>query len=663
MSPGSRFAQFFSIKRLLLILVLLPFSIHLSHAQKLAITMDDIRHPMFQAKHVSAVLDDALLEIRVGEIHAGDRSWRNVRIQCDDVRLSGTQIQCGHGNLQLDKNIPFQLSYDIASHDVGLTLEPAKNGTWKITRHGNVTRLKMVNGNLAWLASFFPAITYQLSAGRATGSVTLTTRRSSSVSMDMALSGLAFSDSSGLHAGDKLSGKLSVNMQQTTSGWNWQGDLDWQQGELFWQPVYVGNGGHRLQAKGIYSRDAFQVSSAKFDLDKIGSGTFDLKWNNRDKQIEQGSLQASNIALKGLYDVLLKPFLEKTAASEMKVNGQSNLQLQIDHGRLSKANIGIHNGGFVDENGRFGLKGVFANIPWSLSQTGQGEFSFTGGNLLKLPLGATNVQLATNGYNLTVAPFAVPIMDGKLRVSDFQAGKEGQGWHWQFSGGISPISVGKLATALGIRPLQGSLSGVIPQVSYNNSKLSVDGALLFRIFDGTAVVKNLAIQDAFGPAPYLTGDLDMRNLDLQLLTKAFSFGNMKGKIDVDVHKLVMSKWRPVSFQASVHSSPGDYPRRISQTAVQNISSLGGAGAAAAIQRSFLSFFKEFGYDQIGLSCTLRQGVCQMGGVEPAPQGYIIVKGGGIPAITVIGYNRSVDWDELLARLARITQSNTAPVIQ
>jgi hypothetical protein len=264
---------------------------------------------------------------------------------------------------------------------------------------------------------------------------------------------------------------------------------------------------------------------------------------------------------------------------------------------------------------------------------------------------------------VTVAPFALPIMDGKLRVSDFQAGKEGQNWHWQFSGGITPISIQKLAGALGTRPLQGSLSGVIPEVSYQNSKLTVDGALLFKIFDGTAVVKDLAIQDAFGPAPYLTGDLDMRNLDLQLLTKAFSFGSMQGKIDVGVHKLVMSKWRPVSFQASVHSSPGDYPRRISQTAVQNISALGGAGAAAAIQRSFLSFFKEFGYDQIGLSCTLHQGVCQMGGVEPAPQGYIIVKGGGIPAITVIGYNRSVDWDVLLARLARITQTNTAPVIQ
>ena len=53
----------------------------------------------------------------------------------------------------------------------------------------------------------------------------------------------------------------------------------------------------------------------------------------------------------------------------------------------------------------------------------------------------------------------------------------------------------------------------------------------------------------------------------------------------------------------------------------------------------------------------------MGGVESAPQGYIIVKGGGIPAITVMGYNRNVNWRELIDRLQRITQGNVKPIIQ
>jgi hypothetical protein len=45
------------------------------------------------------------------------------------------------------------------------------------------------------------------------------------------------------------------------------------------------------------------------------------------------------------------------------------------------------------------------------------------------------------------------------------------------------------------------------------------------------------------------------------------------------------------------------------------------------------------------------------------QGYVIVKGGGIPAITVMGYNRQVNWQELLDRLRRVTQGNMKPIVQ
>ncbi|PIQ13059.1 MAG: hypothetical protein COW70_06725 [Hydrogenophilales bacterium CG18_big_fil_WC_8_21_14_2_50_58_12] len=187
--------------------------------------------------------------------------------------------------------------------------------------------------------------------------------------------------------------------------------------------------------------------------------------------------------------------------------------------------------------------------------------------------------------------------------------------------------------------------------------------MLFKVFDGTAVVKDLSLHEPFGRVPRLSATLDMRNLDLDLLTSAFSFGNMQGRIDVSVAGLELSDWRPVQFDAKVASSPGNYPKKISQKAVQSISSLGGVGAAAAIQRSFLSFFEQFGYERIGLSCALRNGVCLMDGVEPAPHGYVIVKGGGIPAISVIGYNHQVSWDELLERLKRVTQKNVKPVIQ
>ena len=77
----------------------------------------------------------------------------------------------------------------------------------------------------------------------------------------------------------------------------------------------------------------------------------------------------------------------------------------------------------------------------------------------------------------------------------------------------------------------------------------------------------------------------------------------------------------------------------------------------------MRFFQQFGYEKIGLSCQLDNAVCEMDGIERAPQGYVIVKGGGIPAISVIGYNRYVSWRELVDRLKRITQDNVKPIVK
>ena len=84
----------------------------------------------------------------------------------------------------------------------------------------------------------------------------------------------------------------------------------------------------------------------------------------------------------------------------------------------------------------------------------------------------------------------------------------------------------------------------------------------------------------------------------------------------------------------------------------------------AIQRSFLRFFEEFSYTEIGWRCVLRNNVCTMGGIESESQSnpYTLVKGGGIPAITVMGYNQKVDWQELIDRLKRVAEESE-PVIQ
>ena len=51
------------------------------------------------------------------------------------------------------------------------------------------------------------------------------------------------------------------------------------------------------------------------------------------------------------------------------------------------------------------------------------------------------------------------------------------------------------------------------------------------------------------------------------------------------------------------------------------------------------------------------------GETRANGGFVIVRGGGVPALDVIGYNRRVDWDELVNRLQRVIAENVSPELR
>jgi hypothetical protein len=53
----------------------------------------------------------------------------------------------------------------------------------------------------------------------------------------------------------------------------------------------------------------------------------------------------------------------------------------------------------------------------------------------------------------------------------------------------------------------------------------------------------------------------------------------------------------------------------------------------------------------------------MDGERTDANNYFIVKGGGIPAINVMGYNHEVDWNELLSRLKRVIKGNRKAVVE
>ena len=519
-------------------------------------------------------------------------------------------------------------------------------------------------GDLAQLNQAFP-LPVALSKGHVKGKAVFSGEGAQlrKLHADADLRDVAFSDPEGLHAGEKIGGRVTVDAERSSSGWNWSGVLDWNAGEVFWQPLYFAQGGVVFQGKGALADDALTLAQGKLVLADIGEVALAGAWHRPDNKLQSLELDARNLDAAQAYPLLIKPYMDKTLLGNLEMAGRVDASLRMREGNLSAFDVALRDFDVADQENRFAFYKLNAHAPWALDRPTQASLHYDGGQLLNMPLGSTDLVAALNGYSLTSPVLQLPVLDGTLMLKDVSAAFLQSQWHWHLSASLTPVSMADFSHAVGWPVMQGKMAASIPLVTYSNGQVVADGAMGFDVFDGSVLVRNLALQNPLGAAPRLQADVQMRNLDLELLTRTYSFGAMTGRLDGDVKNMELSRWQPVKFDADFHSSPGSYPRKISQRAVENISALGGAGAAVAIQRSFLRFFKEFNYAKIGLSCTLRNGVCTMDGAEKTSSGYVIVKGSGIPAITVLGYNRSVSWGELLERIRRITAGNASPVIK
>jgi hypothetical protein len=281
--------------------------------------------------------------------------------------------------------------------------------------------------------------------------------------------------------------------------------------------------------------------------------------------------------------------------------------------------------------------------------------------------GEARLQLGGAGVEL-LAPLRIPTMGGALRINrlalkDF-GGDEASG---VLDAELEPIQLGQLTGAFGWPAFAGTLSGRLPLLQLAGDAVTVGGTLGASAFDGTVEMSNLRIEQPFGRVPRLSGDLRLRNLDLQRITEEFSFGSIQGRLSGDVAGLKMRNWSPVQMDMHFYTpDDDDLPHRISQRAVENLASVGGGGATAVLSSGLLRYFEVFAYDRIGLRCVLHDGVCTMSGAgniedDALGAGYYIVKGRGLPRIDVVGYRSQVSWPRLVRQLGSITSGGTPTV--
>jgi len=649
---------------------LLCFSFPASSFDEAVLAIDDIVMPAATFKRISVkVATNGIAEIRIGELAAFGKTIESLAIHCLDLNFSAGAIRCSKGKLRTGSiDIDLRFVYDTSKKRFDLSLALSPQEVWRIAgrfdNKGWQAEFNVVDGQLTRFAPLIPKTQPRPSAGSVTARFNIESRDGHIVHIagDARLLGLAFTNEAGTQAAEKVDGSITLTGDRVGAALNWRASAALAQGEVYWAPLYFPAIGNRVDAQGTLDDDRLRIDAGTLKLSDVGEGRFSLAWHLRNG-IESFTADATGVDGGGFYNRLLKPFLEKTAFNQLTVSGKLNAGFTYADHSARRFDMRLNDLTVTDARNRFTLQKLNADIPWRLDQATTADIRGGGASLWGIPLGAFAVPVKMHGFDFSVDDATIPMLDGTMLLKDLHALRKGENWRWQFSGVLLPVSMQATTKALGLPIMGGMLSATIPKVAYESGIVNIDGGIGIRVFDGDVAITQLKLDEPFGHIPRLSADVEMRNLDLGLVTRTFKFGSMEGKIDVDVKNLELTNWKPTTFDARVRSSPGRYPKKISQQAVQNISALGGEGAAVAIQRSFLRFFEQFGYEKIGFSCQLRDTVCRMDGVEPAPPGYVIVKGGGIPAITVKGYNRYIVWEELLGRLSRITQGNVKPIIE
>ena len=634
-------------------------------APGVALTIDDFEAPGFSAHGISARLQPGQpmsLAIRVGELALAGRSWNNVALSCSDFTATTASVRCSDGVLDIGERLPVSFAYSGSDRHLLVVVRPAGQEQWRIdARLGEEgeTRVTIADGNMARLARWLPDEAPRLRAGTLSGELRYANGKGTAT---VEIHGVAFASADGLEAGEKIDATVSGVATRDAGEWRWQGSIVWRGGEVYWQPFFFKGEEQRLTVKGRSSTEATIIERAQLEWPALGDVDVRGSWVHGNLAAGEWVIHAPQVVLPQFYESILKPLLAPGARG-ITARGTLGLEAAFRGGVWESATVRLDGVSVEDQEGRYALEAVTARVPWLRDAPTQADITVRRAQLYGVPIGPFSARVAMSGRRLAIADIDIPVLDGMLAIRRFGTVDSSKGWQWRFAGELTPVSMERLTAALGLPLMHGSLSGKIPEVVYADSTLSLRGDLRLNVFDGSVVARDVQLLEPFGRAPRLHATLEARNIDLALLTGAFSFGTMRGRIDARVDDLQLENWEPVHFDAHIASSPGNYARRISQTAVQNISALGGAGAATAIQRSILRFFDDFGYDAIGLSCKLEYGICEMAGIEPAGRGYVIVKGSGIPGITVIGYNRRVDWRELTSRLKRITEDNVRAVVK
>jgi hypothetical protein len=620
-------------------------------------------------------------------IAANSQRCREATIRLEDARLDDRPFHAAFHYERLQGRFTFEVP-DLPWS--GLSLSVA--GRWE---RGTLATATVETGTHAFTEVYAPvqALLPWLPPLEADGGelrVTLTwqddDRNDPALSAAARFTGVSVTAADGAAATGGLAGRGNLRLHRggDPGVYRFAADVALETGEVYVEPVYadLADGAITVHARGDYGarHRHLRFTALEYEHAQHVSATFEGALVLRDGvTVERGVLSLGAVQLPASYGSYLQGFLVGTPLARLETRGVVSGRLQLAAGRLAAAELDLQSLAGDDRDGRLAVYGATGSLAWRRrsepSDSAQGadqdcdgdgaaqasELTWQGGFLYGFDFGAGAARFCLAGDDIALLDtLSLPLLDGSLVVSTLRAaGISGDNPAVDFEAALEPVGMRRLTDAVGWPSFPGTLSGELPRLTLRDGVMTIGGSLVARVFDGTVRLDDVRVEEPFGANRRSTADVVLEGLDLALVTDAFPLGHVEGRLDGRIEGLELVRGNAVAFDASFYTPPGDRSRhRISRRAISNLTEIAGAGTAL-LSRGFLSFFREFRYDELGISCRLEGDVCRMGGVGARENGYFLVRGAGLPRINVVGYEREVNWPRLLEQIREALRSRGA----
>ncbi|WIM06010.1 MAG: hypothetical protein OHM77_01585 [Candidatus Nitricoxidivorans perseverans] len=608
-------------------------------AAQITLSLDSLRHPAFEADGITVHLDafrPGEADIRIARLKAGSFEYRDVSLHCAGFSLDAGRIDCPKGQIRRESRrggerppLPFSFSWRQGEGRIDLAVEGADASAWSPL----IRRLR------AWKPE-----------GRTDLRLTADRRRAE---IKLAFRNLRFAGPKGGVAAEGMSVDIVATAQRTDKGWSWQATLNWPEGTLRADP-WVRKAGVASAAQGTLTDAEWSVDLARLDLAGIGGVTASLLWDRERGEPVRWGFVTERLDLATAVEQGVQPWLATLGFPAWRVSGRARFAAEWE-GALKSFYAGLEGAQLADGTGFIELHGVEAHIPWEAGVATDASFGIASARFGDLPLGGFTLPMRLSGREARVGNASAPLLDGRFEIEDLRVERLPAGWRGEFAGGIEGVSMPRLSKLLKLPRMEGSLTARIPRIAYADGVLVLDGALGIEVFDGGIIAHRLRVLDPFSAGRRTVLDVTARDLDLGMLTRTFAFGSIEGRFNADIADLEMVGWQPVRFAARIDSSPGDHLRLLSLGALQDITALGEEKEGRLARRIPERSVGGFGYARIGVGLALRDGVCRLDGIPGTgdDRHVVLMEGRGIPSINILGYNRRIDWEAMLARIRAV----------